>query len=234
MWVQGGEGQAPQHSAARVWAPQPHPQPAWVPSEGWGDLTPPTSLGLQSHTATEAQPGTCLPSLLDPSGPGHTCSTGPYREGDLKVLPAQGALSLEGSGTGLHGSRSEPRESLGQASCQQGACQAGRRTGRPDPSPAGHLTGTGCSKTSQVHLPAHPLPWGHLLQGWESRPAAPDLAQAWAQMAPCGGLPAGPTSPTLGCRGQQAPRSPKFCPHPSQGRPSAGRTDTGGCRTAVP
>ena len=107
-----------------------------------------TSLGLQSHTVTGAQPGTCLPSLLDPSGPGHTCSTGPYREGDLKVLPAQGALSLEGSGTGLHGSRSDPRESLGQASCQQGACQARRRAGRPDPSPAGHLTGTGCEASS--------------------------------------------------------------------------------------
>ena len=162
-----------------------------------------------------------------------TCSTGPYREGDLKVLPAHGALSLEGSRTGLHGSRSDMRESLGQASCQQGACQARRRAGRPDPSPAGHLTGTGCSKTSQVHLPAHPLPWGHLLQGRESRPAAPALAQAWAQMVPCRGLPAGPTSSTLGGRGQQTLRSPEFCPCPSQGHPSAGRTDTGGCRAAV-
>lgn len=234
MWGQGGEGQAPRHSAARVWAPRPHPQPAWVPGEGWGDLTPPASLGLQSHTMTGAQPCTWLPSLLDPSGPGHTCSMGPYREGDLKVLPAQDALSLEGSGTGLHGSRSDPRESLVQASCQQGACQAGCRAGRSDPSPARHLTGTGCSKISQVHLPAHPLPWGHLLQSWESRPVAPDLAQAWAQMAPCGGLPAVPTSPTLGGREQQTPRSPKFCPRPSQGCPSAGRTDTGGCRAAVP
>lgn len=41
------------------------------PERGGGGLTPPTSLGLQSCTMRRAQPGTCLPSLLDPSGPGH-------------------------------------------------------------------------------------------------------------------------------------------------------------------
>lgn len=217
-WGQGGGGQAPRHSAARVWAPRPHPQPAWVPGEGWGDLTPPASLGLQSCTMMRAQPGTCLPSLLNPSGPGHTCATGPYREGDLKVLPAQGALSLEGSGTGLHGSRSDPCESLGQASCQQGACQAGHRAGRPDPSPAGHLTGTGCS--NKPGPPACPPP--------ATGPPAPGLGVPPSGPSPGTGL--GTDGPMWGaaCRadifnpwgqGPAGTEVPRVLPPPFPGSP---------------
>lgn len=47
-------------------------------------------------------------------------------EPHLQLPPSQGALSPEVSGTGLHGSRRDLGERLGQASCTYG-CQAGRR-----------------------------------------------------------------------------------------------------------
>lgn len=54
-------------------------------------------------------------------------------------------------------------------------CQARHGAGRPHPSTAGHLPDAGRSKDKpgRLHLPVHPLQWGHLLQGWEPRPPRP-------------------------------------------------------------
>ena len=128
-----------------------------------GDPMPPASLGLQGAPVTErcqvpASP-LCL-DLLDSGGLGHECSDGGLAEkatsGSLphKVpcpwrFPEQASMAA-----GVTWERAWAE----LPACR--GCQARRRAGRPDPSPAGHLPGTGRSMTSQVGLapPACPPP----------------------------------------------------------------------------
>lgn len=106
-------------------------------------------------------------------------------------------------------------------------CQAGHRAGRPDPSPAGHLPGTGRSTTSQVGLtpPACPPPCCAATCSRARSPSGPGLWHRPGHRWPCRR-----TSSILGGRGRQASRSPKFCPRilPRVARQWVGRQEGAG------